>query len=258
MNENRYKLSEHPFVIIITVIGGIIAIFIFVTGIANLPDLYKRWFLPDLYDNFNDTRYDGRVNPSLWEIGGNPKGEATQLNGVLIIQTNSKKESGNFALFPTNPRTVSYQNFKYMEAKFKLDKREAGKGSFLKIQAVTVVDENYWWIECKFTNQTVAYPVFACNLEEGVTLADESPVYAYETDQIPVSYDAWYTIRFVSDPGTGEIRFYLDNRLIGESAFSNASALRSFHSFRLQVGSWIDPENSFLGYVDDVKIGTEK
>ena len=129
----------------------------------------------------------------------------------------------------------------------------------MKIQAVTaVVDKGYWWIECKFTNKTTAYPVISCNLQEGIFLTDLSPVYAYETDEIPVSYDVWYRIRFNSDPSSGDIRFYLDNRLIGNSTFPNASTLRDFNSFQLHLGSWIGTEESILGYVDDVKIGYEK
>lgn len=258
MTEKRYKISDHPFVILVTVLAGVIAIFVFISGIENLPDLYKRWFLPDLYDNFEDAYYDGKVNSGLWEISGNPRGEATQLNGALIIQTNSNEQDGNFALHTVNPRTVSYQNLEYMEAKFKLDSREAGNGSFLKIQAVTFLNQGVWWIECKYTNGTIAYPDASCNLQEGNVQSDGSPIYSYETEHIPCQYDTWYTMRFVSDPNTGKVRFYLDNELIGESAFSNVSFLRNLSGFSLQVGSWISPEESFLGYVDDVKIGTAK
>ena len=258
MSENRYKISDHPFVILITVLAGIIAIFVFISGIENLPDLYKRWFLPDLYDNFEDTFFDGKVNPSLWEINGNSRGEATQLNGALIIQTNSREEDGNFALYTVNPRTISYQNLEYMEAKFKLDSRQAGKGSFLKIQAVTIFDQKVWWIECKFTNGTTAYPDASCNLQENTFLSDGSPAYSYETEHIPCSYDTWYKIRFVLEPNTGKVSFYLDNKLMGESAFSNITVMRNLGGFSLQVGSWISPQDNMLGYVDDVKIGTTK
>jgi hypothetical protein len=258
MSENRFKLSDHPFVILVTVLAGLITIVIFISGIQNLPDLYRRLFMPDLYDNFEDTFYDGKVNPSLWEIGGNPRGDATQLNGALIIQTNSKKEDGNFALYTVNPRTISYQNLEYMEAKFRLDSREAGNGSFLKIQAVTFLEQQVWWIECKFTNGTVAYPNTSCNLQEGNFQSDGSPIYSYETEHVPCQYDKWYTMRFTLNPDTGKVIFYLDRDVIGESAFTNVSFLKTLSGFSLQVGSWISPEESFLGYVDDVKIGTAK
>lgn len=258
MTENRFKASDHPLVILIAVLAGLITIIIFISGIENLPDLYRRLFMPDLYDNFEDTFFDGKVNPSLWEISGNPRGEATQLNGTLIIQTNSKEDDGNFALYTANPRTVSYQNLEYMEAKFKLDSRTAGKGSFLKMQAVTVFDQKVWWIECKFTNSTTAYPDASCNLLEGSFLADGSPIYSYETEHIPCSYDTWHKIRFVLEPNTGRVRFYLNNDLIGESAFSSVSAMKNLGGFSLQIGSWISPEDKMLGYVDDVKIGMAK
>src|SRR5687767_14084180 len=137
MDKTRYNLADHPFVVLVTVLAAIIGIVIFISGIENLPDLYKIWFLSDLYDDFESTYYDGKVNPGLWEVEGNPRGEAAQLNGALIIQTNAKKQDGNFAVHAINPVTVSYQNFRYMEARVKLDNRSAGKGSFLKIQAVT-------------------------------------------------------------------------------------------------------------------------
>jgi len=258
MTKNPFKPSDHPFVILVTVLAALITIVIFVSGIQNLPELYRRLVTPDLYDNFEDAFYDGKVNPSLWEINGNPRGEATQLNGALIIQTNSKEEDGNFAVNTTNPRTVSYQNLKYMEAKVKLDSREAGNGSFLKIQAVTFLNQKVWWIECKFTNSTTAYPDTSCNLQEGTFLADGSPVYSYETEHIPCQYDTWYKMRFVSDPSTGKVSFYVDNKLIGESAFSNVSVMRNLSGFSLQVGSWISPNESLLGYVDDVKVGTAR
>ncbi|HEX2998200.1 MAG TPA: hypothetical protein VHP14_25470 [Anaerolineales bacterium] len=258
MSEKRFKPSDHPFVILITVLAGLITIVIFASGIQNLPDLYRRVFQSDLYDNFEDTFYDGKVNPSLWEIDGNARGEATQLNGALIIQTNSKEEDGNFALYLVNPRTISYQNLKYVEAKFKLDSREAGNGSFLKTQAITFLDQKVWWIECKFTNGTIAYPDASCNLQEGAFLSDGSPLYSYETEHIPCQYDTWYTIRFVSDPDTGKVSFYLDNKLFGEGTFSNVAAMRNLSGFSLQVGSWMSPADNMLGYVDDVKVGTAK
>ena len=258
MSKERYNPSDHPFVILVTVLAGIIAIFIFTSGVENLPDLYKRWFLADLYDDFEDTYYDGKVNPGLWKVEGNPRGEAAQLNGTLVIQTNSTEQNGNFAAYTINPPTISYQNLRFMEARVKLDSRTAGKGSFLKIQAVTLLEQSIWWIECKFTNGTVAYPDASCNLQEGKFLSDGSPVYAYETEHFPCDYDTWYTIRFVSDPNTGNVRFYLDDRLIGESAFSNLAFLRSLSGFSLQVGSWIGPEERMVGYIDYVKIGTER
>lgn len=258
MAGNRFKASDHPFVILVTVLAGLITIVIFISGIENLPDLYRRLFTPDLYDNFEDTFYDGKVNSSLWEISGNPRGEATQLNGNLIIQTNSKDGDGNFALYTTNPRTVSYQNLEYMEAKFKLDSRTAGKGSFLKLQAVAIFDNKVWWIECKFANSTTAYPETSCNLQEGSFLSDGTPRYSYETEQIPCAYDTWYKIRFILEPNTGNVRFYLNNDLIGESAFSNVSAMKNLGGFSLQIGSWISPSDKMLGYVNDVKIGVAK
>lgn len=255
-SEGRKILSGPSWIGLIGTFAAIITIFIFVTGYTNLPEILRGWLNPSgLYDDFDNSSFDGKYNPNLWTEEGSELGDFTQLDGMMLLQGKSVDKDGNFALHVAAPATYSTDSFRFMEARMKLDSLEAGKGSFLKIQAVTFVKDALWWIECKLSNSQVTYPELACNIEDGQFQSDGSPIYSYETTSIPLAYDKWYKIRFSFEPDTGKVRFYLDNRPIGETAFRNLQMLKDQKAaFGLQVGAWVGIGDRFSGFVDDVKI----
>jgi hypothetical protein len=67
-----------------------------------------------------------------------------------------------------------------MEARLRLDSSRRGQGSFLKIQAVTEVDDHVWWTECQFNNGESDYPFYFCNIHKGEG-QDSEPVFEYQT-----------------------------------------------------------------------------
>lgn len=187
---------------------GLAFLMFLIAAIALIPQ-FGIWLLPqgvrnedtDFQDSFNDIQFDGAYNTTLWRYQGTSHVEIQQRNGVMAVQTTQIKEDGNNALFPLNPERWRFEDFKFLEAKLKLDRADRGEGSHVKIQIVTVLGDGLiWWAECQISNAVRAYGEYFCNTYEGSS--GVVPPYEYQTAEVRVDYDAFYTARMEKDPNT--------------------------------------------------------
>jgi len=97
-------LGDHPIIVLVGVIAALIAIFVFLTGYENLPELFQQTQNGSrLYDDFNNSAHDGKYNPKLWTCTGTEHVEVRQQDGVMVFTTTPILEGGNTKLEPVKP-----------------------------------------------------------------------------------------------------------------------------------------------------------
>jgi hypothetical protein len=250
-------LADHPTIKVIAafvaIVGGMIGIVTFITGQTSLTGVLA-WLSNSYYDRFNSRMYEGSYDKNRWRLDGNPGVLVEQRDGALIIQPVHVTESSNLAILPIQKSPIPFEEFDAVEAKLMMGSNASGTG-FIKTQAFTIQNEKNWWIECKLESVIPGQLYFACNVETGKYDEGGTPTYTYETEKIPASYDTWYLARFEVDHQKNQIRFYLNHRLIGEYTLENGMY---FASLSPQFGSWVEIENDFIGYYDDIRIETSR
>lgn len=250
-------LAEHPTIrligTVVAILGGLLGIFSFATGVNSFPELFLLLRNGKYYDRFDTQRYDGNFDTALWQSDGNTGVLVEQRDGSLIIQTKDILESSNFAMLPLQQSPIPFEEFRAFEAKMKMSSNIEGTG-FLKTMVFTIRGDNDWWIECKLESDKPKNLYYACNVQTGKYDNTNTPIYEYETEKIKTNFDTWYRSRFEIISTANLIRFYLDYRLVGEYKYGNELFYSSLYP---QIGSFIDVSNNFLGFYDDIIIERE-
>jgi len=241
-----------------SIIGGAVIGVIVTLGILVFMKIIPGWPIPEppipipLYDDFNNSAFDGKYNPDLWAYDETKHAEVKQENGVLVLKTTSILEDGENGL-SANSKSWILQDLGSMEAKLKLDSSRRGQGSFVKIQVARLEGKQAYWIECQLDNNEIDHTSYFCNYEAGEWPTDNL-IYEYQTEVIDGKYDTWYISRFEIDPKTLTIQFFLDDKLIGSYTPKDADIIRKKRFYPL-IGSWTGAGDNFIGYIDDVRLG---
>jgi hypothetical protein len=247
--------NQSKVAIVIELIVAIATVAALIPGFGAwlFPNIFPPKMQPSFHDTFDNATFNGSYNSTLWKWSGTGYVKASQENGAMVFSTTSQHADGNNALTPINPDRWSFEDFRFIEAKLKIDSRYRGEGSFVKIQLVSLYDgKNIWWAECQLNNLQIRYNIFFCNIYYGPTLV--TPKYEYQTADIVVDYDIFHLARMEMNPDTGLFKFFLDGELVGSHMPDSVNQLRKGEFFP-QIGSWTGPEEVFIGYFDDVSIG---
>jgi hypothetical protein len=227
--------------------GGII---FFITGISSIPEV-RRFLFENrvaLYDDFDNPKYDGSYSQQLWEYSGVPGVELWQDNGVLILDISGQQNEGNAALSATNV----VNSLTEVQANMRLESERRGEGGFIKLQA-TYGDEASWsWIECQIGNNVYINATFSCNYTDKANWQEY--MYICETETIFVPYDSWNVVKFSLNSSQGTIRFFLNDKYIGNCQITNPSDFGDPSAY-LQIGTWASTTDRLIGYFDEVRLG---
>jgi hypothetical protein len=153
-----------------------------------------------------------------------------------------------------HPWLLRWQQVQQFQARLKVSSDRSGGWSPIGV-AVTAdeVNGHTWYAECGLAGAThLSQASFGCYIfiRQGNSYLNE-----YETPGIAVNYDTWHTIRIELDPNTANVRFYLDNALIGSHTPSDAAALSTSEQVQIRIVVWGAEANSAATrYVDDVRI----
>lgn len=75
----------------------------------------------------------------------------------------------------------------------------------------------------------------------------------YATNEVPIKFDTWYSIKFDFDQNSNAIRFYLDNTLIGEYMPTTYP-----DTVQVSSGIWSPEPESGQTFIDDVLLTLNK
>jgi serine/threonine protein kinase/tetratricopeptide (TPR) repeat protein len=157
------------------------------------------------------------------------------------------EETGTFSLLATN--VVTGQLY--------LPSSSSNKVPSINLYMVTYDEEgNYWESGCTILRQVGSDQAETfCKVETGQL--DTDAYDAYFVGGPDVDYGTWYSVRIEVDPITGENRFYLDGRLVGNYVPPNAEALlASPFNVEIQLHSGGSGEVMVGGQVQNVEIGS--
>ena len=199
---------------------------------------------PTMYDNFNSPANEGSLNQSLWYDWSDGSSQVIQQNGILII-TRSPKPDTSAGL-----DAVKYSNFAlnkslFFEAKLMMESSKAPESHVFILLGSNLPTQDY--SDCTLGGD--GYPEQAwvgCNyVHAGESIYSEGKSVAYNT---------WHTVQIAVDPATMMFNYYIDDQLIGSYAPENVEKLRDA-KFTLNVGVYGETSETFVGYIDDVRIG---
>jgi hypothetical protein len=206
----------------------------------------------DLYDDFNNTAFDGFYNPIKWRFWGDENYFSAQQQGGVLVITNTPSTPANVGLdlplaMPLERTLSQVQRF---QARMKLSSGTSGTGA--KIQIMSDVNGSGWWTQCGL-NAYGSSPGFGCDITN-YTPGNYQAEYGVSWPT-SLNFDTWYTARIEINPNTVQVCFYLDNNPLGCHVPSNANALKTYNNFIPRIGSW----NGNAGatgtrYFDDVSI----
>ncbi len=205
---------------------------------------------PTFQDDFSNIEYDDKYNSSLWSAQFQPNcGKAEQKDGALVLTSPESCPEGDLYMWTVNGFS-SVEGIKSAEAKLMLSSDFKGYGGpILGFSAETPA----WGNGCK---------IHSFDDGRGTLASCEAWTYGtayrtvYRTDEIPVSYDKWYSFKIGTDPKGMTMTYYLDGQVIGSytSAEDDAPGLRESSFFAgVEVSSGAD--SHVVGYIDDVRFG---
>ncbi len=191
-----------------------------------------------VFDNFNDSGFDGSVNSNYWSYWAGEK-NIVQENGVLMIDTTTESalSSKVFSSFSLSA-PISY------EAKLKMSSNKHTGAVNIKIG--TDISSGPWDVECNIGSSEASSSGWAyCG-----TYNRSGTEYA--TDGKAVSFDTWHTFEIEIDPTSMTITFYIDGEEAGSHVAKDANELRQ-SKFYLIHGTH-SVTSGIEGSIDDVRI----
>lgn len=225
--------------------------FIRVVYWTYLP-LANQRYNPLLYDDFNDTAYDGAYDPARWSFSGaEDVFQAQQLGGVMVFTNGPAATASGADLVAKQPLLRTWQQVQYFEGKLKVSSDRAGDWSSVQLYLSSGdIAGHGWFTQCYVGGRpTDARARFGCEVavQEGSRYLRE-----YQKSTF-VNYDTWYKVRIEADPAIGVLHFYLNDALFGVHTPTDAAALVTARNLRPAVGVWNNAANAFsTRYADDI------
>jgi WD40 repeat protein len=209
---------------------------------------------PPLYDDFESKGLD----IDKWDKGEGASVDGSsgqysykQDNGVLEINSNEDIQSADFGLPLAGARSIL--QIQAFEARLKID-RESEGFAFAKIGIRADLHDNDWYTQCRLGNSLQYQPTFVCDVARD--LGGYGVV--YQTNEVPINFDQWYTVRIEIQPNSGAIQYYLDGNLISAYLPDDADELTLKNIwFYPNIGAWTS-SGSITAYIDDVRISENK
>lgn len=203
---------------------------------------------PLLSDDFDNSSYNGNYDTSLWtcDICAFEPELVNQNDGSLRLEGKNGKGGGLVAIKTWHASQVGYAQWR-----MKLQNTDNG-GIILFFN--TDIAAGTWSTNCfmQRSNLSTTQAMFGCGSDIN---ANGQTVSEYSTQSIAVNYNEWHTIKMELIPETFKIRYFLDDKLIGEYTPVNADELKN-KVLRFAFGVYTD--TNFTGYIDDVIVQPAK
>ena len=180
--------------------------------------LVMRNYDPLLYDDFNDPAWDGMWNPALWHAWDTTGFDVRQENGAMVFSNPSPIEKTTTLDLQLGGEH-SLGQLRLFQARLKISSDRSGGGSAVWIHfGGKAAGYDDWYTECGLEGRPGDTVYAHCQVAQ-------SQGQEYQTPDLLVNYDTWYTLRIETDPATANMRFFLDNTLLGSHTPKNAAAL---------------------------------
>ena len=201
---------------------------------------------PLLSDTFDNKAYDGKYNTDLWNCSACVLGNvvANQGDSLMRVELNNGGEG------LTSQSSWQLQHINYLQGKMNLQMTDA-VGGFVYM-GLGIPGQWHTWCWIMGNQNPTGKVIYACDVFTSISGQNRGD---FSTESYPIDYDKWYTTKIEVAPDTYEIRFYLDDKLIGKYTPSNVTELSSTF-VKVFIGA--SAEKPTIGFFDDVIVQPAK
>jgi hypothetical protein len=201
--------------------------------------------LDSLADDFSNPQNQPGYDPNLWFCDGCNTYDTRVENDSLRFGIDSEGHTE-----VTSIRAFQPDHIRYLEGKLKMSEYNGPVAGDVHLMLHTDISSGWWQAVCAISG---AEPGFLCQIMKGVEII---PTIEYTTRFVPVSYGEWHTAKIELNPDSFELRFYLDDQMLGAVTPADANELRG-KTFTAQFGvaSYFQSRH-IVAYVDDIFLST--
>ena len=214
------------------------------TVIFSVNILINIYFDPTMYDDFDNTVYDGSIDVSLWGYPGDISslGDVYQNDGTLVFKVNGyEKNLGIFTQTDFNPITTPM----FIEARMMLDPDTTKWADF----GITFVAED----------AASVCSIFAAQDSQEINCWSYSFGNDHERYKVEIIPGTWHILRIEVYPETMQFSYIVDGKEIGVYVPQNREPLRSFEYVNIaRLNNWGTTAKNPIGYIDYFRMGTIK
>lgn len=201
-----------------------------------------------LSDDFNDSSYFQGYNTNLWTCYGCESGSITQEDGSIRFEIN-----GITGISVQTQSSWQASQIGYIQGKFKITEYDGADNGDVHLVLGTNLESGWWQTLCYIEGKQNSTKLsFTCSV---VTVdSNKQEKYEYFSESTSVNYGDWHTAKIELNPNTMELRFYFDDKMLGQHTPANADELKD-KNLKAQFGvSSNNTSRHIVASVDDVLI----
>ena len=196
---------------------------------------------PTMYDDFNNSSYDGKLNSSLWGITGDTSfGSFRQENGYAVLAVNEYKH----IIGASVAKSANYDsNPIFVEAKLMLDADTTKNGTDHGMHFQT--SDGY-----------SVCSIFADGNKQGISCWSNYFGVDQRNYHVEISPSTWHTMRIEAYPEQMMFVYLVDNQEIGSYVYEKTERWKNMeYELNIRMNNWGSSAKDPRGYVDYVRMG---
>jgi hypothetical protein len=204
-----------------------------------------------LSDSFDDLAYDRGYNTSLWSCNNCEVGSISREDGAIRLELSG----ADLALNISSRSSWLSGQVGYIKGRLKLIKDENNGNGTVDLSLHTTLTSKYWQTGCLITPSPFSLTQAEYGCEIFTVDAQKQWKYEYHTPTTVVAYGEWHTTKIELMPNTFELRFYLDDKLIGQHTPMDAGELKSRDlAAQISIYAYDGKYGHVVAYADDVLV----
>ena len=198
----------------------------------------------DVYDDFENSNYEGEFDRSNWEYEGEDSELALQQDGVLVLQKERGSQAPRMHIREGVDFVLTAPSF--FEFDMMLSEEEHSTGTISLHIQFDPLSGGYWISECGLS---VYGPVAYCG--EDASWSNDEMLYDLKK---PADWGEWHTFRIEIDPTTMTFSYFIDGEPFGTDVPEDAEKLKQARvSAHIEVYGEIN--QPVTGYFDNIRFG---
>jgi serine/threonine protein kinase len=216
-------------------------------GLSNTPPVFLVTTKLELYDDFDNSSFDGSFDERNWWFFPNDGVSGAQNNGVFGINVEKGNKVADASLIVYGERNLSLTNA--FEARLGIEQSEgANFGILIKINPKF---DYYWHYACWLMSNTSGVRAW-CETNES---RGGNEKITYRGVSIKVSRGELVPMKLEIDPTNLVIRSYINGEMMDTYDIPAKQEFRNA-KYNYVVGLWVDPGTSGRAVVDDAFVGS--